>query len=202
MKNAIIYIHGKGGSAAECEHYRPLFPEYDVFGLDYRTFTPWKTGAEIRSAVEKLKTEYEKIILIANSIGAFFSMNADIDSLIEKAYFISPIVDMERLITDMMAWANVTEDKLKEKGIIHTSFGEDLSWEYLCYVRKHPIKWNVPTAILYGSRDNRTSYDTIVGFAENHNAKLTVMKDGAHWFHTEEQMRFLDSWIKNAYIRE
>ena len=34
MENAIIYIHGKGGSAAECEHYKPLFPEYDVFGLD------------------------------------------------------------------------------------------------------------------------------------------------------------------------
>ena len=193
MKKAIIYIHGKGGSAAECEHYRPLFPEYDVYGLDYQTFTPWETGAKIRSCVENLKTEYDKIILIANSIGAFFSMNADIDSMIEKAYFISPIVDMERLITDMMAWANVTEDELKEKEIIRTAFGEDLSWEYLCYVREHPITWNVPTAILYGSRDNLTSYDTIVGFAENHNAKLTVMENGEHWFHTEEQMKFLDS---------
>ena len=202
MENVIIYIHGKGGSASESEHYKPLFPEYDVFGLDYQTFTPWETGAEIRSCVENLKTEYDKIILIANSIGAFFSMNADIDSMIEKAYFISPIVDMERLITDMMAWANVTEDELKEKGIIHTSFGEDLSCEYLCYVREHPITWNVPTDILYGSRDNLTSYDTIVGFAENHNAKLTVMENVGHWFHTDEQMRFLDDWIKTACTRE
>lgn len=202
MKNAVLYVHGKGGSAVECEHYKPLFPEYDVFGLDYQTFTPWETGAEIRSCVKNLKTEYDKIILIANSIGAFFSMNADIDSMIEKAYFISPIVDMERLITDMMAWANVTENELKEKGIIHTSFGEDLSCEYLCYVREHPITWNVPTAILYGSRDNLTSYDTIVGFAENHNAKLTVMENTGHWFHTDEQMRFLDDWIKTACTRE
>ena len=202
MENAIIYIHGKGGSAAECEHYKPLFPEYDVFGLDYRTFTPWETGAEIRSAVEKLKTEYDKIILIANSIGAFFSMNADIDSLIEKAYFISPIVGMEKLITDMMSWANVTEDELKEKGIIRTSFGEDLSWEYLSYVREHPIKWNVPTAILYGSKDNLTSPETITAFANSRNAKLTVMENGGHWFHTEEQMRFLDDWIKTACTRD
>ena len=194
-QTAVLYIHGKNGSATECEHYKPLFPEHDVIGLDYQTYTPWEAGAEIRSAVEKLNFEYDSVILIANSIGAFFSMNADIDSMVNKAYFISPIVDMERLITDMMTWANITEDELKEKGIIHTSFGENLSWEYLCYVREHPIKWNVPTAILYGSKDNLTSYETIAAFAEKHNAKLTVMKNGEHWFHTEEQMRFLDDWI-------
>ena len=202
MENVIIYIHGKGGSAAECEHYRPLFPEYDVYGLDYQTFTPWETGAKIRSCVENLKTEYDKIILIANSIGAFFSMNADIDSMIEKVYFISPIVDMERLIDDMMSWANVTEDELKEKEIIRTAFGEDLSWEYLCYVRTHPIKWNVPTDILYGDKDNLTSYETIADFADKHNAKLTVMENVGHWFHTDEQMHFLDEWIKTACTRE
>ena len=194
-QTAVLYIHGKNGSATECEHYKPLFPECEVIGLDYQTFTPWETGAEIHSAVEKLKAEYDNIILIANSIGAFFSMNADIDSMVKKAYFISPIVDMERLITDMMTWANITKDELKGKGILHTSFGEDLSWEYLCYVREHPIKWNAPTAILYVSKDNLTSYETIAAFAEKHNAKLTVMKNGEHWFHTEEQMRFLDDWI-------
>ena len=194
-QTAILYIHGKNGSAAECEHYKPLFPECEVIGLDYQTFTPWETGAEIRFAIEILKSEYDNIILIANSIGAFFSMNAGIDPVIKKAYFISPIVDMERLIADMVAWANVTEDELKEKGIIHTSFGEDLSWEYLIYVREHPIKWNAPTAILYGSKDNLTSFETISAFAEKHNAKLTVMENGEHWFHTEEQMRFLDDWI-------
>ncbi len=194
-QTAILYIHGKNGSAAECEHYKPLFPECEVIGLDYQTFTPWETGAEIRFAVDKLKSEYDNIILIANSIGAFFSMNAGIDPVIKKAYFISPIVDMERLIADMVAWANVTEDELKEKGIIHTSFGEDLSWEYLSYVREHPFKWNTPTAILYGIKDNLTSFETISAFAEKHNAKLTVMENGEHWFHTEEQMQFLDDWI-------
>lgn len=197
MKNAVLYVHGKSGSAVECEHYKPLFPEYDVFGLDYQTFTPWETGAEIRSAVKKLKTEYDSIILIAGSIGAYFSMCAGIDSLIDTAYFISPIVDMERLIIDMMAWANVTEDELKKQGIIPTQFGEDLSWKYLCYVRDHPIQWDCPTAILYGSCDNLTSYQTIRSFAEDRHAGLTVMENGEHWFHTEDQMRFLDDWISH-----
>ena len=195
MKNTVIYIHGKGGSAAESEHYKPLFPDYDVIGLDYKNFTPWETGKEIHAAVEKQKTEYDSVILIANSIGAFFSMNAEIDCLIEKALFISPIVDMEKLITDMMTWTNVTEEELESRGVIPTSFGEDLSWEYLCYVRSHPIRWNCPTAVLYGSRDDLTSYETISTFAEKHHADLTVMENGGHWFHTEEQMRFLDEWI-------
>lgn len=200
MKNAVIYIHGKGGNASESEHYKPLFPDRDVIGLDYKTFTPWETCEEIRVSVENLKAEYDNIILIANSIGAFFGMNAEIDRLIEKAYFISPIVDMEKLILDMMTMANVTEDQLKSRGMISTSFGEELSWEYLCYVRNHPIQWNCPTAILYGSRDNLTSYQTIHSFAEKHHADLTVMQNGEHWFHTKKQMKFLDNWISQREI--
>ena len=193
MKNAVLYVHGKGGSAMECEHYRPLFPDCKVFGLDYQTFTPWETGAEIRAAVEKLKTEYDRVILIANSIGAFFSMSAGIDSMIRKAWFISPIVDM-------MLWASVTEAELASKGAIRTDFGEDLSWGYLCYVREHPIQWHVPTNILYGSKDSLTSFETVHAFAEKHNASLTVMEKGEHWFHTEEQIQFLDDWIRKSEV--
>ncbi len=196
MKDVVLYIHGKGGSAAESEHYNPLFPDCEVTGLEYQTFTPWETGAEIREAVEKLKAEGRKIRLIANSIGAFFSMNAGIEKDIQQAWFISPVVDMEKLITGMMQWANVTEAELQAKGTVPTAFGEDLSWKYLCYVREHPVSWTVPTQILYGSRDSLVAYETITAFAERHKAMLTVMDGGEHWFHTEEQMRFLDSWIR------
>ena len=195
MKKLILYIHGKGGCAGESEHYKLLFPECEVIGLDYQTFTPWETGKEIRETVIKLNAKYDSIVLIVNSIGAYFSMNAGIDVMIRSAYFISPIVDMERLILNMMSWANVSDKELEEKGVIPTSFGEDLSWEYLCYVREHPVCWTVPTRILYGSRDNLTSYETISAFAETHGAELTVMEEGEHWFHTDEQMRFLDNWV-------
>ena len=195
--NGILYVHGKGGSAAESEHYKPLFPDCEVIGMDYQTFSPWETGMEIHVAVEELKCKYEDVILIANSIGAFFCMHAGIDDMIQKAYFISPIVDMEKLITDMMKWSHVTESELESEGIIHTDFGEDLSWQYLNYVRSHPIEWHVPTQILYGSKDHLTSLETITDFANKHQATLTVMEGGEHWFHTEEQMLFLDNWIKN-----
>ena len=190
--NAILYIHGKGGCAMESEHYKLLFPNCEVIGLDYQTFTPRDTGMEIYNAVKELKMRFENVILIANSIGAFFSMNAGIDEMVQKAFFISPIVDMEKLITDMMKWTNVTEQELKSKGIIHTDFGEDLSWEYLNYVRCHPIEWRVPTQILYGSNDHLISIDTISNFAKKHQTTLSVMEGGEHWFHADEQMAFLD----------
>ena len=196
MKKAVLYIHGKGGSAAEADHYKELFTSYDVIGLDYKTNTPWETGQEISEAVDKLSDTYEEIVLIANSIGAFFSMNGNIDDKINRAFFISPIVNMEKLITDMMSWANVTEEDLQEKKYIETEFGETLSLEYLSYVRKHPIIWNVRTDILYGDKDNLTAIQTIKGFAEEHNATLTIMEQGEHWFHTEKQTTFHDNWIR------
>ena len=194
--NAVLYIHGKNGSAAEHEHYKPLFPGCEVVGLEYRTCTPWETGREILHAAQTLKNRYDRLILIANSIGAFFSMHAGIDTLLHSAYLISPVADMEKLICDMMSWAHVTETELQEKGVIPTEFGETLSWDYLSWVRTHPIRWNVPTAILYGSNDTLTSYETISAFADRHGASLTVMDGGEHWFHTEEQMRFLDNWLR------
>ena len=198
MKDLVLYIHGKGGNAAESEHYRALFPGDDVLGLDYRTITPWETGAEIRREVLNHKAKYKSITLIANSIGAYFCMNTGIDALVRRAYFISPIVDMEKLIRNMMHWANVTEEELRENGVIVTFFGEELSWEYLCYVREHPVAWFVPTEILYGSADDLTDRETIENFVRGHRAHLTVMENGEHWFHTTEQMYALDEWICNG----
>ena len=194
----VLYIHGKGGMAEEAEHYKSLFPHCDVVGFDYKTETPWEAKAEFPAAVEALTEGYCHVILIANSIGAYFSMCALLQEKIEKAYFISPIVDMEKLIGNMMNWANVSEDELREKGTIETAFGETLSWEYLCWVRSHPIQWAVPTEILYGGRDNLTDCETVSAFANSHNASLSVMENGEHWFHTAEQMKFLDVWLMNC----
>ena len=198
MKQIVIYVHGKGGTAEEAKHYQPLFAEGDVIGFDYKSQNPWEAKREFPDFYDLHSKGYDSVILVANSIGAFFSMNALAEKKISKALFISPISNMEKLITNMMIWSNVTEEELCRKKEISTGFGETLSWEYLCYVRKHPIKWNIPTCILYGANDNLTSVETVSGFAEQIGASLTVMNDGEHWFHTNEQMEFLDNWIRNS----
>ena len=198
MKKLVIYIHGKGGNADEAYHYKPLFPDYDVIGFDYKSETPWVAKQEFSAYFDSVAAGYDEVVLIANSIGAFFSMNALGEKRIKQALFISPMVNLEKLICNMMLWANVSEDELREKGEIATNFGETLSWKYLCYVRDNPIKWNIPTHILYGSNDNLTDLETMREFAQKVDATLTIMDGGEHWFHTAEQMQFLDRWIEKC----
>lgn len=198
MKKAVIYIHGKGGTSEEAKHYVPLFPEWDVIGFDYQSETPWEAKTEFSAFFAQIKQNYDAVSILANSIGAYFGMSALDGTEIQTAYFISPVVDMVTLITQMMAWAGVTEEELESKKEIKTAFGETLSWEYLCYVRSNPIQWKAPTYILYGSRDDLTSFAVISEFAEKSGATLTVMENGEHWFHTEEQMAFLDSWLRTV----
>ncbi|MBQ7476035.1 MAG: alpha/beta hydrolase [Selenomonadaceae bacterium] len=100
-----------------------------------------------------------------------------------------------------MKKCNVTEDELRRKKIIPTDFGENLSWEYFSYVRKNPVNWKVPTKILYGEKDFITPLETLMEFAEKNNFEVTIMKNGEHWFHTEEQMNFLDNWLKNNFYK-
>ena len=206
----VIYVHGKGGNAGEAEHYKKLFEDCDVAGFEYASVTPWDFKDEFLNWAKEKFGGYGKVILVANSIGAYFLMNAisqtnaetggkqkEITAKIIKAFFISPIVDMEKLICNMMDWAGVTEAQLEEKKMVSTDFGDDLSWEYLTYVHKNPIKWKIPTEILYGEHDTLTSLETVSDFAHTHKSKLTVMSGGEHWFHTEEQMKFLDKWISS-----
>ena len=198
MKKAILYLHGKGGNACEVEQYAKNCPDFYLHGVDYQGSLPWLVQEQIVSDYRILRREYDSVILLANSIGAYFAMHALQNCDIQKALLISPILDMEQLILDMMGWAKVSEQELAQKGAIPTDFGETLSWKYLCFVREHPIDWKVPTEILYAEHDHLTSLQTVTRFAETHNAHLTRLEGGEHWFHTESQLAFLDCWMQQA----
>ncbi len=195
-KNLLVYIHGKGGSPSEAENYASIFPDFNVIGFDYKSQNHLEAVKEFSEYFDTVSIGYESVYLIANSIGAYFSLCSLNDKKIEKAFFISPIVNMEKLIIDMMKSANVSEAELIEKNEIPTEFGEKLSFEYLKWVREHPIMWDIPTAILYGSKDNLQSLEILKSFSEKYSADLTVMPNGEHWFHTKKQMCFLDNWLR------
>ena len=194
MKNVVVYVHGKGGSTEEANYYRKFFDDdFDIIGFDYKSEFPREAKVEFSNYFDLIIPKYNKTILIANSIGAYFSLISLADKKIKKAMLISPIVDMESLILDILNRENISEEELRLKKVIHTSFAETLSWEYLSFARSNPIVWNIPSTILYGKNDNITSFKTIIDFSEKINADLTVMENGEHWFHTEEQMLFLDN---------
>ena len=204
-----LYIHGKMGRKEEAARIAEIVcPKgYQVLGIDLpghgeRTgemerFVPWEVVPELQAVYANTQKRWKKISLYANSIGAYFSLLALRDAKLEKSLFVSPILDMEKLIRDMMCWAGVTQEQLKEAGEIPTAFGETLSWSYLTYAAEHRItEWDSPTAILYAGHDHLTARETVDDFAKRFGCTVTVMENGEHWFHSEEQLAVLDAWLR------
>lgn len=200
-----LFLHGQMGRKEEAEAFAQVACSkgYQVLTIDLpahgerqnreEELLPWTAVPDIRAALDWADHHWKTVSLRANSIGAYFAMLAfDAPSRVLQ---VSPILDMEDLILTMMGWAGVTEGQLQERGEIATSFGQTLSWKYLCWVREYPIhNWTCPIRILYGNQDNMTSRQTIDGFVRQHDAELTVVEGGEHWFHTPEQLAILREW--------
>lgn len=128
------YVRNSGG-----QFLRLTFEEiHNITGIsiDHSFLKYKKELTQYGYQAGKISMKEETVTLAANSIGTFFSMSSLDETLVDKAYFISPVVDMEQLIGNIMMWAGVTEQELAEKLEIPTEFGETLSWKYLTYVRE------------------------------------------------------------------
>lgn len=99
VKNTVIYIHGRNGSADEAEFYKPIFSGYDIIGLEYKSETPWQAKTEFPKLYDEICAESNEVILIANSIGAYFAMHSLAEKRISKAFFISPMTCVERFMS-------------------------------------------------------------------------------------------------------
>lgn len=154
---------------------------------------------DLRVVMQYTKMNWKHIRLFANSMGAYFSLLAYPNEPIEKARFLSPIVDMQRLIQNMMMWFSVTEKELENKQTISTPIGQNLYWDYYCFVREHPVsRWEIPTHILYGSKDELCERDIISKFTELFACQLEIVQGSEHYFHTQEQLMILDEWLKRT----
>ena len=196
MNNIVVYVHGKGGSAEEAARYKALFPDSEVIGFDYLAQTPWEAKEEFPPFFAGLRQRCGRLTLIASSIGAFFSLSALDETLVDQ--------DASHFSRDGHGEADRQYDAVGKRhtsGSLRKSRRSPQRSEKRCrggisaMCGSIRFQWRVPTRILYGERDNLTSLETISAFAEGIGAELTVMPGGEHWFHTEEQMRFLDRWI-------
>lgn len=193
MKKVFLYIHGKGGSTKEISFYQSFLQD-EVIGVDYDATYPWLAKEDILNAYKKFAKSKE-VIIIANSIGAYFTMLALQEMKVSQVFFISPMITLEKMMIEMMKSAQISEEELKEKKTIHTSFDEPLSWDYLTYVREHPFNFSQHIEVLYGENDFLVDEKSMRQFIKNHDAHLTIMPRGEHWFHDEKQIAFLKDWL-------
>jgi len=203
-----LYVHGQGGCKEEAQSFAEAAGRYgwqvlsfDLPGHgerkgDIPSFNPWHAVPELKQVMDWSKSSHDHIALFANSIGAWFSLLSYAGEPFCQCLFVSPILDMHRLIHNMMQWAGVTEERLEKEKTIPTDFGQTLSWEYLTYVRAHPVDtWPAPTRILYADQDHLTDRQTVDSFVSRFGCDLTVMEGGEHWFHTPEQLNILNTWM-------
>lgn len=152
---------------------------------------------DLKQIIEYAKLNYTEINLWACSMGAYFSLVAYKNEEIKQCLFLSPVVNMKVIIDNMMLWSNTTEEELEEKQVIKTDFGQTLYWDYYKYVKDNPIiNWNKKTYILYGNKDNMQNEDIIKNFSNKFNCDLTILENGEHYFHTEEQLKFYKEWLE------
>jgi len=184
---------------------------YQVLSFDLPKHGDRKEEAyicKVQNCVQDLKTimDYAQalsnnISLLACSMGAYFSLLAYKHEPLKQCLFLSPVVNMERIIDNMMIWCSISENRLKTEKEIPTPIGKTLYWDYYCYVKEHPIvDWNNSTSILYGSEDNLCEFDVVSRFAKRFNCDLQVMDHGEHYFHTKEQLQFFKRWLKKNIV--
>ena len=172
-KRVYLFVHGRCGCKEEGAAFAGVvcpkgfqvlavdLPEHGARKGETDRFTPWTAVPELQSVLAYMKPRWDEISLRANSIGAHFSMLAFAGEPLCRALFVSPVLDMERLIADMMRREGVTERELAARGEIATDFGQTLSRHYLSWERRHPIEnWRCPTAILYAGQDSMTDRAT------------------------------------------
>jgi len=158
---------------------------------------------DLKQVMEYAKENFDEINLWACSMGVYFSLLAYKEEAIKQCLFLSPVVNMKIIIDHMMLWSNVTEEDLKEKQEIQTKFGAKLYWDYYEYVKEKPIrKWNIKTSILYGNKDNMQEESLIQKFVNKFHCRLSILENGEHYFHTEEQLSFYREWLEREVNNE
>lgn len=209
----VIAVHGNMSSKEdvpiEIFAKQALKRGYQVISFDLPEHGERKsenTPCKVQNCIKDLemvmiytKAHWRHISLFANSMGAFFSLLAYKNEAIEKAWFLSPVVNMQRIIENMMKWFDVSAKRLEQEKAIETPIGQTLYWDYYSYVKENPVVvWRIPTYILYGSNDNLCEIDTIKKFVELFSCKLKIIQDAEHYFHTKEQLEILEKWVEDT----
>ena len=196
-KGLVVYLHGVLGSAEESRTFSYI-NKYDVVGLNYEDGAPWVVGPFIKKKFEELIKPLKDVIVIANSMGAFYTYAYLDQTKIKQAFFISPLANMKSIIECRMDKEGVTEKELKHKKYIKLDNGQEFDYYFFkkYVLDKHIDKWDVPTEILYAENDQIIKREDVVSFVKKHpNTNLTIKHNSLHYLHTAEELEFIKNWI-------
>lgn len=209
-----LYVHGKMGCKEEAIKFADVVCEmgWQVLSFDFpghgerrrsrKGFRPQKILSEINSVWDFAEGKWKSIALCATGIGAWLSMLALKNQPVRKALFVSPVLDMHRMIKNMMQIEGITIEELRSNVRTSKRFGELLSWDFFQFVERKPIlNWNCPTEILYSGDNRLIEEKTVCEFCHRFRCGLTTMENGDHWLHTNSQLKFLEKWVQQYGVK-
>lgn len=164
---------------------------------DYKCY-PWNGKEDLEAVYDYVYNNISKnISIFACSLGAYFSLLSYKDMKITKVFLLSPVVNMKKIIDNMMFYSGVDAERLKKEKVIPVDNGPALEWEYYNYVKQNPVdSWNKETFILHGSKDVLSELSEIKEFAKKEYIHLTEHFSAEHFFHTAEELEFFSTWLE------
>jgi len=171
-------------------------PQHGERKHEHRRCDIWNGIYDLTLVGDYAFANWRKVSLYACSLGAFFSLHAYAERRFEKCLFQSPVLDMEYLIRQMFSWFGISEEQLKAAREIETPI-DLMSWDYFQYVLAHPItRWNTPTSILYGMKDDLQSLEVIQSFANRFGCRVTLAENSEHPFMKETDLPIVRRWLE------
>ena len=205
-EKGFIFVHGLCGRKEEgarfAEIAAPLGWQTLAVDLpghggrqDDTPLVPWEAGRELRAALDYARSMWKRVGVRAISLGAYIALTAFADEApLDMCLLSSPLVDMERMIKDMMAASGVSEARLEKEREIPAG-DQTLSWDDLCWTRAHPVHAVSPrTFILCAEGDALIPRETVETFARKACASLTLLPQGEHWLHTPDELAAMGGW--------
>ena len=205
-----LCVHGKMSSKESFAGFAEIAAEkgYQALSFDLpqhgeRTGEPsrcdiWNGMHDLTAIGDYAFGNWREVSLYACSLGAYFSLNTYAARKIRKCLFQSPILDMEYLIRQMMVWFDVPEEQLAREKEVDTPI-DVMSWAYYQYVKAHPIqKWDIPTHILFGGKDNLQSLEVVKNFAGRFHCVLTVAENSGHPFMEKGDGLIVEQWLRDS----
>lgn len=156
----------------------------------------WHGIHDLTVIADYVFANWKEVSLYACSLGAYFSLNAYNTRNIKKCLFQSPILDMKYLIEQMMLWFDVSEERLAREKEVDTPI-DIITWDYYQYVKAHPIeKWDIPTNVLFGGKDNLQSLEIVENFVDKFDCVLTLSENSEHPFCAEGDSEIVEQWLR------
>ena len=202
-----LCVHGKMSSkeafeglkaVAEEKGYQTVsfdLPQHGQRKVEAKRCDIWNGIYDLSVVGDYVFSQWREVSLYACSLGAYFSLNAYQTRRFRKCLFQSPILDMKYLIHQMMLWFDIPEERLAQEKEIDTPI-DLMSWDYYQYVLAHPVeKWDIPTWILYGGKDNLQTIHIVKAFADRFGAFVTVSESSEHPFMAETDIPVVHQWL-------